>query len=244
MKRWNRINPKYNKLDQLLLSEWWYYRDYNYSNVANNWNTITPLKFGSPVFWVSTEMQNWCRLLQNIGRSAPKNASWNFQLLTPLKFGSLGCARFAEIWLKYFEFHILWSLSSVDFHTLTLQLPIQTPNSVAPELQAFVSSLAILAKRASFWVLLTCQMNHISENGCFSAALYRWTISGRHTTTSSTMGGPCDPCTFTALKRNAFLKRPTNSKIPLKIKRASKIEKKVYLMNQHESQTLGNGIIS
>ena len=39
-----------------------------------------------------------------------------------------GCARFAEIWLKYFEFQILWSLSSVDFHTLTLQLPIQTPN--------------------------------------------------------------------------------------------------------------------
>ena len=32
----------------------------------------------------------------------------------------LGCARFAEIWLKYFEFQILWSLSSVDFHTLTL----------------------------------------------------------------------------------------------------------------------------
>ena len=59
-----------------------------------------------------------------------------------------GCARFAEIWLKYFEFHILWSLSSVYFHTLTLQLPIQTPNSVAPELQAFVSSLAISAKRA------------------------------------------------------------------------------------------------
>ena len=61
---------------------------------------------------------------------------------------SLGCARFAEIWLKYFEFQILWSLSSVDFHTLTLQLPIQTPNSVAPELQAFVSLLAISAKRA------------------------------------------------------------------------------------------------
>ena len=59
-----------------------------------------------------------------------------------------GCARFAEIWLKYFEFHILWSLSSVDFHTLTLQLPIQTPNSVALELQAFVSSLEISAKRA------------------------------------------------------------------------------------------------
>ena len=64
---------------------------------------------------------------------------------------NLGCARFAEIWLKYFEFHILWSLSSADFHTLTLQLPIQTQNSVAPELQVFVSSLAILAKRAHPW---------------------------------------------------------------------------------------------
>ena len=42
----------------------------------------------------------------------------------------------------------MWSLSSVDFHILTLQLPIQTPNCVAPELQVFVSSLAISARRA------------------------------------------------------------------------------------------------
>ena len=60
---------------------------------------------------------------------------------------SQGCARVAKIWQKYFEFHILWSLSSVDFHTLTLQLPIQTQNSVAPGLQPiFVSSLAISAE--------------------------------------------------------------------------------------------------
>ena len=59
-----------------------------------------------------------------------------------------GCACFGKIWLKYFEFHILWSLCFVDFHTLTLQLPIQTPNSVAPKLQAFVSSLASSAKQA------------------------------------------------------------------------------------------------
>ena len=39
------------------------------------------------------------------------------------------------------ERQILWSLCSVDFHALTLQLPIQTPHSVAPELQVFVSSL-------------------------------------------------------------------------------------------------------
>ena len=43
---------------------------------------------------------------------------------------------------------ILWSFCSVDFNTLTLHLPIQTQNSVAPELQAVVSSLQISAKRA------------------------------------------------------------------------------------------------
>ena len=47
---------------------------------------------------------------------------------------------------KTLEFQILWSLSSVGFHTLTLQLPIQTQNSVAPELQVFVSSFQISAK--------------------------------------------------------------------------------------------------
>ena len=36
----------------------------------------------------------------------------------------------------------LWTIEhSVDFHTFTLQLPIQTPHSVAPELQVFASSL-------------------------------------------------------------------------------------------------------
>ena len=49
---------------------------------------------------------------------------------------------------NFTERQVLWSFSSVDFHTLTLQLPIQTPNSVVPELQVFVSSLQISAKRA------------------------------------------------------------------------------------------------
>ena len=49
---------------------------------------------------------------------------------------------------NFTERQILWSLCSVDFHTLTLQLPIQTPHSVAPELQVCVSSLNISAKRA------------------------------------------------------------------------------------------------
>ena len=54
---------------------------------------------------------------------------------------SEGCARFPEFTYNFSERQILWSLCSVDFHTLTLQLPIQTPHSVAPELQVFVSSL-------------------------------------------------------------------------------------------------------
>ena len=53
----------------------------------------------------------------------------------------LGCARFPEFTQNFSERQILWSLCSVDFHTLTLQLPIETPHFVAPELQVFVSSL-------------------------------------------------------------------------------------------------------
>ena len=52
-----------------------------------------PLKFGSPVFWVLTEMQNWCQPLQKMGKMAvaPQKhvLEQNFQLQTPLKFGSL-----------------------------------------------------------------------------------------------------------------------------------------------------------
>ena len=51
-----------------------------------------PLKFGSPVFQVLTEMQNWCRPLQKMGKMAvaPQKhvLEQNFQLPTPLKFGS------------------------------------------------------------------------------------------------------------------------------------------------------------
>ena len=51
------------------------------------------------------------------------------------------CARFPDFVKNFSERQILWSLCSVDFHTLTLQLPIQTPHFVAPELQVFVSLL-------------------------------------------------------------------------------------------------------
>ena len=46
---------------------------------------------------------------------------------------------------------------SVDFHTFTLQLPIQTLHSVAPELQVFVSSqenYQNVSKRSTVLVLL------------------------------------------------------------------------------------------
>ena len=57
------------------------------------------------------------------------------------------------------ERQILWSLCSVDFHTLTLQLPIQTLHSVAPELQVFVSSLKFSVKRAHpWWSLKFCKI--------------------------------------------------------------------------------------
>ena len=42
---------------------------------------------------------------------------------------------------NFSERQILWSLCSVDFHTFTLHLPIQTLHSVEPELQILVSSL-------------------------------------------------------------------------------------------------------
>ena len=60
----------------------------------------------------------------------------------------LGCARFPEFTQNFSERQILWSLCSVDFHTLTLQLPIQTLHSVEPELQVFGSSLENSGKRA------------------------------------------------------------------------------------------------
>ena len=52
-----------------------------------------------------------------------------------------GCARFPEFRQNFSERQVLCSLCSVDFHTLTLQLPIPTLHSVAPELRVFVSSL-------------------------------------------------------------------------------------------------------
>ena len=43
----------------------------------------------------------------------------------------MGCARFPEFVKKFSERQILWSFCSADFHTFTLQLPIQTLHSVS-----------------------------------------------------------------------------------------------------------------
>ena len=51
-----------------------------------------------------------------------------------------GCARFPEILQDFSERQILWSLCSVDFHALTLNLPIHTSLSVSPKLQVSLSS--------------------------------------------------------------------------------------------------------
>ena len=85
--------------------------------------------------------------VHKVTRGAPKglvtsaddiiNPKW----LTFVHVAQLGCARFPEFTQNSSERQILWSLCSVDFHTLTLQLPIQTLHSVAPELQVFVTSL-------------------------------------------------------------------------------------------------------
>ena len=65
----------------------------------------------------------------------PFNEEPQVRNLTNCQAGGQGCARFPQFLQSLSERQILWSLCSVDFHTLTLQLPIQTLHSVAPELQ-------------------------------------------------------------------------------------------------------------
>ena len=82
----------------------------------------------------------WCE-----GKSLNGLLSIDFNLLMLMTGPLPGLCSFHP---TFTERQVLWSLSSVDFHTLTLQLPIQTQNYVAPELHVFVSSLKISAKRA------------------------------------------------------------------------------------------------
>ena len=58
-----------------------------------------------------------------------------------------GCARFPEFVQNFSECQTLWSLCSVDFHTFTLQLPIQTLNSVAPELHYVLQRYLLRARQ-------------------------------------------------------------------------------------------------
>ena len=61
---------------------------------------------------------------------------------------------------NFTERQVLWSFSSVDFHTLTLQLPIQTQNCVVPELK-FCEFTSNFSKTS------TPQMNFLtSRRGC------------------------------------------------------------------------------
>ena len=60
--------------------------------LEQNFQLLTPLKFGSTVFRVLTETQNWCWPLQKMGKMTvalqKRVLEQNFQLPTPLKFGS------------------------------------------------------------------------------------------------------------------------------------------------------------
>ena len=75
---------------------------------------------------------------------------------------TLGCARFPQFVQNFSERQSLWSLCSVDFHTLTLQLPIQTPYFVAPELQVFVSSLENCQNFGKTSTPLGCAVHHLA----------------------------------------------------------------------------------
>ena len=74
----------------------------------------------------------------------------------------LGCARFPEFLQNFSEHQILWSLSSVDFYTFTLQLPIETSLSGAPELQVFMS---LLQNSQNFSKTSTPQSGNCNGNG-------------------------------------------------------------------------------
>ena len=57
-----------------------------------NFQLQNPLKFGSAVFRVSMETENWCQPLSKIGEMAPAPQKHvleqNSQLQTPLRFGA------------------------------------------------------------------------------------------------------------------------------------------------------------
>ena len=78
--------------------------------------------------------QHW-PLTLDVGRPLLQSHTYLSLLQLPPLNISQRCACFPEILQNFSERQILWSLCSIVFHALTSELPIQTPHSVAPELQ-------------------------------------------------------------------------------------------------------------
>ena len=98
-------------------------------------------------------------LLQTQGSKFQKNSfsQINFFELKIL-FYLQGCACFPEFLQNFSECQIVWSLSSVVFHALTLKLPIQTSLSVAPDLIVSFSSAEFFFTNISpVWHLIWVQ---------------------------------------------------------------------------------------
>ena len=121
-------------------------------NCQNFSKTSTPQRRQLQNIHSTSIVINICRITRQVLRGFSGVCSFS------LKFGHFSCelketesSGVCSFCCNCTERQILWSLCSVDFHTLTLQLPIQTLHSVAPELQVFVSSLKFSAKRAHPW---------------------------------------------------------------------------------------------
>ena len=71
-----------------------------------------------------------------------------------------GCAPFAEIWEQYFEFQILWRLSSVDFHTLYIAIAYSNSKFCGPW------TLKLL------WVHLKFFSKTSTPQGCGTSVIY------------------------------------------------------------------------
>ena len=84
------------------------------------------------------------------------------------------CSGVCSFCWNFSERQILWSLCSVDFHTLTLQLPIQTLHSVAPELQVFVSSLKFSVKRAHPRIICFIISKVLTQGNCWIWYVQHW----------------------------------------------------------------------
>ena len=106
-------------------------------------NSLSFVKWLYFIFWTSA----WCHFT-SIHKQSCGKVMFLHPSVSHSVYRGVSAPGVCSFCWNFSERQILWSLCLVDFHTLTLQLPIQTPHSVAPELQVFVSSLKISAKRA------------------------------------------------------------------------------------------------